>query len=93
MLSALVEFQKALGLAAGNQERFCGLLAIAQCYKVNGNLAKARANLDEALKLNPAARFDKRYSPLVKYLTSQDETKAAAEDETPPFFQEILSGL
>ena len=93
MLMALVDFQKALAKASGSQQKFRSQLAIAQCYKVNGNLTRARKHMDRALKLNPAARFDKRYSPLVKYLESEGATKAGAEDETPPFFQEILSGL
>ncbi len=93
VLMALVEFKKALGLAADPKQKFQGLLAIAQCYKVNGNLKKARRHLDDALALNPAAKFDKRYRALVAYLRTEADTKAAAEDETPPFFQEILSGL
>ena len=93
MLMALVEFQKSLGLAGGSKQKFRSQLAIAQCYKVNGNLNKAKKHLDAALKLNPAARFDKRTSALVKYLGQAGGTKAGAEDETPPFFQDMLSGL
>jgi len=93
VLMALVEFKKALALAVGSQQKFKGLLAIAQCYKVNGNLNKAKANLDQALALNPAAKFDQRYRELLAYLRTEADTKAAAEDETPPFFQQILSGL
>jgi HEAT repeat protein/tetratricopeptide (TPR) repeat protein len=92
MLRALVEFQQALDLAAGPAEQFRARLAIAQCYKVNGNLNKARQHLEHALALNPSARHDRRYRALVRYLDSAAETKAAG-DETPPHFQSILSGL
>ncbi|MBW2699944.1 MAG: HEAT repeat domain-containing protein [Deltaproteobacteria bacterium] len=93
MLMALVSFQKARGKAKGNKARFACELAIAQCYKVNGNVKKSRRHLKVALKLNPAARFDGRYRSLVGYLESDAETKAAGDEETPPFFQNILSGL
>ncbi|RLB37561.1 MAG: hypothetical protein DRH12_14140, partial [Deltaproteobacteria bacterium] len=93
MLMALVNFQKARGKAKGNKARFACELAIAQCYKVNGNVKKARKHLKVALTLNPTARFDGRYRSLVGYLESDAETKAAGDEETPPFFQNILSGL
>ena len=93
MLRALVEFQQALDLATGLAEQFRARLAIAQCYKVNGNLNKAQQHLKQALALNPSARHDRRYRALVRYLESAAETKAAAGDETPPHFQSILSGL
>jgi tetratricopeptide (TPR) repeat protein len=93
MLMALVNFQKALKKAKRKKDKFRSQLAIAQCYKVNGNLVKARSHLDQALKLNPAARFDSRYKPLVSYLEKETGSKSAGVDETPPFFQEILSGL
>ncbi len=93
MLRALVEFQQALELAAGPAEKFRARLAIAQCYKVNGNLNKAQQHLKHALALNPSARHDRRYRALVRFLESESETKAAAGDDTPPHFQSILSGL
>ena len=93
MLKALVSFQEALSRARDNKARFDCQLAIAQCYKVDGNLKKARKHLNLALELNPAARFDSRYRALVIYLNETGGTKASGEEETPLFFQEILSGL
>jgi len=89
-LQALVCFQKALALAQDRQQRFRCLLAMAQCHKVNGNLTKARKHLEEALALNPAARFDGRYAALVKFVELEEGTKASGEDESPPFFQVML---
>jgi len=93
MLMALVEFNKAMKEAQSSKQKFKSLLAVAQCYKVDGNLAKARENLARALKINPAAKFSKRYRGLVTYLGGGDKTKAAASDGVPPYFQELLLGL
>ncbi|MBN2497376.1 MAG: hypothetical protein JXR96_22485 [Deltaproteobacteria bacterium] len=93
MLMALVSFQKALAKAQGKKARFQCQLAIAQCYKVDGNLSKAKQHLDEALALNPAARFDTRTRQLMDYLQQAGGAKASGEEAGPPFFQEILLGL
>ncbi len=93
MLKALVAFQDAGKLAPNKQARFHCELAIAQCYKVNGNLPKARKHLKKALTLNPATKFDSRYRSLFAYLEKADSTKAAGAEETPRFFQEMLSGI
>ncbi len=93
MLKALVAFQDALAMAPDKQARFNCELAIAQCYKVNGNLPKARKYLKKALAINPATKFDSRYRSLFAYLKQDDKTKAAGAEETPRFFQEMLSGI
>jgi tetratricopeptide (TPR) repeat protein len=93
ILKALVAFQDALAMAPDKQARFHCQLAIAQCYKVNGNLPKARKYLKSALAINPATKFDSRYRSLFAYLEQDDKTKAAGAEETPRFFQEMLSGM
>jgi tetratricopeptide (TPR) repeat protein len=93
LLKALVSFQEALSRAKDNRSRFSSQLAIAQCYKVDGNLKKARLHLKKALELNPAARHDSRYRALIAYLHETVTTKAFGEEQTPQFFQEIISGL
>lgn len=93
MLEALVAFQEALAKAPDKRARFDCQLAIAQCYKTDGNLVKARQHLDQALAVNPAMRFDARYRALFAYVRMKDATKASGQDQTPVYFQEILSGL
>jgi HEAT repeat protein/transglutaminase-like putative cysteine protease len=90
MLQALVGFQRALELARERQQRFRCLLALAQCHKVNGSLAKSRKHLEEALALNPTARFDGRYADLIAFVLEEDKTRAAGEDESAPFLQVLL---
>lgn len=93
LLPAILGFEKALHLSADALQKFQCHMAMAQCYRQNGNTAKARRHLEQATSLNPAARTDQRYRALIAFLSEEGGEKAAAEDEPPPFFQHILEGL
>lgn len=93
LLPAILGFEKALNLSADALQKFQCHMAMAQCYRQNGNTAKARRHLEQATTLNPAARTDQRYRALISFLSEEGGEKAAAEDEPPPFFQHILEGL
>jgi transglutaminase-like putative cysteine protease len=79
LLPAILGFEKALGLSADALQKFQCHMAMAQCYRQDGNIAKARRHLEQATQLNPAARTDPRSRGLMSFLTPASEAKAAAE--------------
>ncbi len=90
---ATSSFQKASKLAASNQERFQASIALATTYRAAGKLKEAKSACNQALKYNPAARFDSRYSPLIRFLRSSQKTKAAGEEGPLPYFQLMAAGM
>ena len=90
---AATSFEKASRLAGNNQERFRASIALATTYRAAGNLKKAKKACNKALKYNPAARFDSKYSPLIRFLRSSQKTKAAGEEGPVPYFQLMAAGM
>jgi len=90
---AATSFEKASKLAGNNQERFRASIALATTYRAAGDLKKAKSACSQALKYNPAARFDSNYSPLIRFLRSSQKTKAAGEAGPVPYFQLMAAGM
>jgi tetratricopeptide (TPR) repeat protein len=90
---AVSSFKQASSLAKGNQQRFRAAIALATTYRTAGKLKQARKFCDQALGLNPAARFDSKYSSLVRFLRSSQKTKASSAEGPPPFIQLMLAEM
>jgi len=90
---AITSFNNANKLSKDNQQRFRAAIALATTYRSTGSLKKAKVACDQAMKFNPAARFDSKYSSLIRFLRSSEKTKAASEQGPPPFYQLMLSQM
>lgn len=91
--AAVSAFEQARELARDNRQRFRASIALASTLRAAGRLERARAACDRALGYNPAARFDARYAPMIRFLRSRQKTKAGSEAGPPPYFQLMLAGM